>query len=172
MEETLKQLSGPVDALTGSRNTVEEASRKVALVVGDVAILLVFSAIGRASHGEPLLDIGLIKTAAPFIAGWLIAGPLTGAYASDSTSSVGSSLKATSKSWLAGFPLGLAIRSLAVGYAPPAAFAAISAGFTFVMLNAWRAVYAFRESRAPQSTTKKASVFEIPLMVFRLVKRW
>jgi hypothetical protein len=39
------------------------------LAGGDLLCLLVFSAIGRLSHGLPALDAETFKTADPFIAG-------------------------------------------------------------------------------------------------------
>lgn len=41
------------------------------LAGGDVAALLLFSAIGRFSHGFSVLDFETLKTADPFIAGTL-----------------------------------------------------------------------------------------------------
>jgi hypothetical protein len=44
--------------------------RKLGLLAGgDVLCLLLFSAIGRFSHGLPVLDAETFKTADPFIAG-------------------------------------------------------------------------------------------------------
>ena len=43
---------------------------RVALV--DLACVLVFAAIGRASHGEDVGPAGLVTTAWPFAAGWLV----------------------------------------------------------------------------------------------------
>lgn len=42
----------------------------VALV--DLVCVLVFAAIGRASHGEDVSPLGLATTAWPFAAGWLV----------------------------------------------------------------------------------------------------
>lgn len=39
------------------------------LAAGDVLALLLFSAVGRFSHGFPVLDFETLKTADPFIAG-------------------------------------------------------------------------------------------------------
>lgn len=39
------------------------------LAGGDVLCLLMFSAIGRFSHGLPFLDLETLKTADPFVAG-------------------------------------------------------------------------------------------------------
>lgn len=39
------------------------------LAGGDVLCLLVFSAIGRFSHGLPVVNVETLKTADPFVAG-------------------------------------------------------------------------------------------------------
>lgn len=44
-------------------------SRVGFLAGGDVLALLLFSAIGRFSHGFPVLDFETLKTADPFVAG-------------------------------------------------------------------------------------------------------
>lgn len=43
--------------------------RVVLLAAGDLAVLLLFAAIGRANHGEPLTVSSTISTAMPFIIG-------------------------------------------------------------------------------------------------------
>lgn len=45
------------------------SSRLGLLAGGDVLALLLFSAIGRFSHGFPVLGIETLRTADPFIAG-------------------------------------------------------------------------------------------------------
>src|SRR5712691_906623 len=55
----------------------------IALGLGDVAMLLIFAATGRASHDAPS-DVGLvvdtINTAMPFIVGWLVVAAVAGAF--------------------------------------------------------------------------------------------
>lgn len=46
---------------------------RTAAIVLDVAFVVAFAAIGRASHGEPLDAAGLSRTALPFVAGTLLA---------------------------------------------------------------------------------------------------
>uniref|UniRef100_A0A0E0MEI5 Uncharacterized protein n=1 Tax=Oryza punctata TaxID=4537 RepID=A0A0E0MEI5_ORYPU len=45
--------------------------------------LLVFSAIGRFSHGLPVLDAETFKTSDPFIDGWLLCAYLLGRFGDD-----------------------------------------------------------------------------------------
>jgi hypothetical protein len=52
-------------------------------VIGDALALLIFAALGRASHGEAAGLTALTQvaeTAAPFIIGWFAVAPLFGAY--------------------------------------------------------------------------------------------
>lgn len=47
-------------------------SRVALLAGGDVLALLLFSSIGRFSHGLPVFDLETLRTADPFIAGMLV----------------------------------------------------------------------------------------------------
>lgn len=47
----------------------------------DVVLIVVFTLIGRSSHGEPDTVLGLWTTAYPFLAGWAIAYVTSGAWA-------------------------------------------------------------------------------------------
>ncbi len=44
-------------------------SKALAIAGGDVAALLAFAAVGRASHGWDVVDFETLATAGPFIAG-------------------------------------------------------------------------------------------------------
>lgn len=50
-------------------------SRVALLAGGDVLALLLFSSIGRFSHGFPVFDFETLHTADPFIAGTFDSGP-------------------------------------------------------------------------------------------------
>lgn len=53
-----------------SQSALSLARRRALLLgAGDVLAILLFAGVGRASHHEPLLSLGLVATAAPFIAG-------------------------------------------------------------------------------------------------------
>ncbi|KAL5681973.1 hypothetical protein ACJX0J_008358, partial [Zea mays] len=76
------------------------------LASGDVFCLLLFSAIGRFSHGLPVLDAETFKTADPFIAGWLLSAYLLGGFGDDAKgrNGVGSVIITVAKSWAVGIP--------------------------------------------------------------------
>lgn len=80
------------------------------LAFGDTVAFLLFAYIGRATHGNPTLDLGVLETAAPFLAGWFLLSPLVGAYTRKAVSSRTESLKYAALAWAPSVALGLAIR--------------------------------------------------------------
>lgn len=80
------------------------ASSMPLLVAGiDTVLLLIFAGIGRRSHGEGIG--GLALTAFPLVAGWLIAALASGALRDRST-------RLASLTWLAAWPLAMALRAI------------------------------------------------------------
>lgn len=123
--------------------------RIVALAAGDSAALLLFAAIGRASHGEESGLEALLQvagTAAPFIAGWFLTAPLFGAYGS-ATHGLRPMLTRTTLCWLAACPVGLGLRALALERSVPLSFALVTLITVLLILLAWRALFAALEAR-------------------------
>ncbi|XP_075483860.1 uncharacterized protein LOC142524018 [Primulina tabacum] len=110
------------------------------LAGGDVAALLLFSAIGRFSHGFSVFDFETFKTADPFIAGWFLSAYFLGGYAEDGRGINGlfKAVFAAAKSWDVGVPLGLIIRAATIGHTPPTNFILVTMGSTAVLLIGWR----------------------------------
>ena len=106
---------------------------------GDVLVLVMFAAIGRASHGEHDGALGVLGTAAPFLAGWFVAAFALHAYSPRSFASVRISVRRTAITWLLGGLLGLGIRSALEGRVVPVSFAAIALAFNLATLSGWRA---------------------------------
>jgi Protein of unknown function (DUF3054) len=80
------------------------ASSPALLVAGlDTVLLLVFAGVGRRSHGEGIG--GLAVTAFPLVSGWLIAALASGALRDRS-------LRLASLTWLAAWPLAMALRAV------------------------------------------------------------
>ncbi|XP_047085886.1 uncharacterized protein LOC124697322 [Lolium rigidum] len=140
---------------------------KVGLLAGgDLLCLLVFSAIGRLSHGLPALDAETFKTADPFIAGWLLSAYFLGGFGDEAKGSngVGNAVTVAAKSWAVGIPLGIAIRSLASGHIPQTPFILVAMGSTGVLLTAWRALASQVLSTGQQKKDdvyKKGNPFEL-----------
>ncbi|ONK76053.1 uncharacterized protein A4U43_C03F23380 [Asparagus officinalis] len=129
------------------------------LAGGDVLCLLLFSAIGRFSHGFPVLDFETLKTADPFIAGWFLGAYFLGAYGDDGKGLNGTSkaITATAKSWLVGIPLGIVVRAATSGHIPSTAFMLVSMGSTGILLIGWRALIS---KFLPSKQTKKSDVYK------------
>lgn len=115
---------------------------KMLAAVGDAAVLIAFAAIGRSSHhagdGGPVL--GTLGTAAPFLAGWFLAGILGGAYRDRAFATRGESVRAVLRSWLSGCLVGCGIRSATEHHLAPPSFVAIALTFNLALLLGWRAV--------------------------------
>ena len=108
--------------------------------VGDAAVILLFAAIGRASHHEAASNplVHTAGTAAPFLAGWFAGALVGGAYTREGLQGGRRGLMIVGRSWLlAGF-IGLAIRSLLERRVVPVTFAIIALGFNLLLLLAWR----------------------------------
>ncbi|OMO50907.1 hypothetical protein CCACVL1_30149 [Corchorus capsularis] len=132
---------------------------RVALfAAGDVLALLLFSAIGRYSHGLPIFSEDTIRTADPFLAGWFLSAYFLGGYGEDGRGANGLSkaVIAAAKSWGLGIPLGLVIRAARSGHIPPYTFALVTMGTTSVLLIGWRTLII---SIFPEETKKKNDVY-------------
>ncbi|KAK1644384.1 hypothetical protein QYE76_062189 [Lolium multiflorum] len=150
---------------------------KVGLLAGgDLLCLLVFSAIGRLSHGLPALDAETFKTADPFIAGWLLSAYFLGGFGDEAKGSngVGNAVTVAAKSWAVGIPLGIAIRSLASGHIPQTPFILVAMGSTGVLLTAWRALASqvLSTGQKKDDVYKKGNPFELFELLTSLVRRW
>ncbi|KAF9617678.1 hypothetical protein IFM89_037912 [Coptis chinensis] len=85
---------------------INKWGRVALLSGGDVMALLLFSAIGRLSHGFPVLDVETLHTAYPFIAKWFLSAYFLGGYGSDGTGMEGllKAVTTAAKSWAVGIP--------------------------------------------------------------------
>ncbi|KAL7523962.1 hypothetical protein ACHAWF_000763 [Thalassiosira exigua] len=93
------------------------------LAVVDVASLLIYGAISKSSPGEygtPDL-LGVLVTAFPFVAAWLATSPFTGVYSPDERDDnvVTSTIVKVGKGWVLALPLGVVLRGILGGFAPP-----------------------------------------------------
>lgn len=166
-----------------SGDTPNDWSRVALLVGGDAAMLLLFAAIGRVSHHEPMTVSALLTTAGPFLAGWLASAVLVGGYGKEAQGgSAGAAAGAAAKTWALGIPAGLLIRSAVRGYFPDPAFIGVTMAVNGVLLIGWRTALAAAtpEAAAPTGraeqvkarSNRKGNPFEMFSMVFSMVKRW
>ncbi|KAG7344385.1 DUF3054 domain containing protein [Nitzschia inconspicua] len=127
------------------------------LAILDFVALMVFAAIGKASHAvgdETTLFqelSGVALTALPFVVSWFATSFVTGVYQtiriSDDTNNnndwLASTWKQTAKGWIVAVPLGCVGRGLIKGYVPPIPFVIVTMIATFVILGLTRTAYYF-----------------------------
>lgn len=108
--------------------------------IGDGAVILLFAALGRASHnsqaGGPIA--GTLLVAAPFLAGWYVGAAVTGAYSARSLGNLRTCARTTAAGWVLGSLIGLGIRSIAEHRIVPAGFAIVTLLFNASLLLGWR----------------------------------
>jgi hypothetical protein len=136
----------PLDT-QGKTKGMSDTARITSLVIGDVIVFLVFSAIGRRSHNEAaglssLMQIAI--TAAPFAIGWFIVSPFVGAFKRGLEVRPGKMAQRTALSWVASWPLALALRGIFVDHGvPPLTFAIITLISNIILLLVWRVPFAW-----------------------------
>ncbi len=127
-----------------------DARRVGLLAVGDIAVFMLFAAIGRASHSEAAgfsAIAEVAQTAAPFALGWFVVAPWLGAFNADVTAYPRRMLGRTALAWLLALPVGLIVRALIIGRGSPFSFAIVTFITALLMLLCWRGAYAWWASR-------------------------
>lgn len=120
------------------------ANRSVAqtlLVAGDVAVFVLFSVWGRASHGLSLDALEVLKTAFPFLAAWLVVGAALKAFRLDAFRTASGTVKRVTGIWLVAGVAGLVFRALLVGHAIIPSFAVVTLLSVWVLMVVWRLVF-------------------------------
>jgi hypothetical protein len=119
------------------------------LALVDVASLLTFAAVGKASHTPDggIDPIAAASVAFPFLLAWFVTSPLTGVYAEDEREGnlVLETFLKSGKGWIVAIPLGCVIRGIIKGYLPPAPFVVVTMIATFVILGLGRLLFAVLE---------------------------
>lgn len=165
------------DKPNNSSSRIEKWGRVALFAGGDVLALLLFSTIGRYSHGLSVFDFETLHTADPFIAGWFLGAYFLGGFSEDGRGMNGlpKGVIATAKSWAIGIPIGIAIRAAKSGHLPNYGFVLVSLGSTAVLLIAVRALL---YAALPVDNSKKSDVyrrgspFELFELLTSLVRRW
>jgi hypothetical protein len=101
----------------------------------DVAVVVVFVAIGRRSHGESESASGFLETLWPFLAGLAVGAGVTRLYGSPL------SWRRAVPAWLVTVAAGLALRIGVVGHEFKLSFAIVATTFLGLFLLGWRAVF-------------------------------
>ncbi|XP_065881496.1 uncharacterized protein [Euphorbia lathyris] len=170
-------LEGVIQFEKPASSRLDKWGRVALFAGGDVLALLLFSAIGRFSHGYSVFDLETLHTADPFVAGWFLGAYFLGGYAEDGLGSNGVSKAVTAavKSWAVGIPLGIVIRAVTSGHIPAYTFMVVTMGSTAVLLTGWRTLLS---SILPNNESKKNDVyrrgspFELLELLTSLVRRW
>jgi hypothetical protein len=116
--------------------------RRLPLMVGDSATLLMFALLGRRAHSMGSAMDDVIGTALPFVIGWFLAAPFTGALGPHATANGRQAARYAALTWLVAFPLGLLIRIPLVGRIAHPSFMIVAGVFTLVTLILWRVLFA------------------------------
>ena len=117
------------------------------LIAGDVGAFLLWVIAGLATHEMySNLLFNVARVATPFLIGWFVVAPFTGAY-DLSGASRGLFLRRSILTWLAGTCLGLLLRATLFhnGFVP--IFAAVTLVVTALLVLGWRTVFAFLLNR-------------------------
>ncbi|XP_004498952.1 uncharacterized protein [Cicer arietinum] len=160
-----------------SSSRIEKWGRVALFAGGDVLALLLFSTIGRYSHGLSIFDFETLHTADPFIAGWFLGAYFLGGFGEDGRGMKGlpKGVIATAKSWAVGIPIGIVIRAARSGHLPNYGFVFVSLGSTAVLLIAIRALlYALLpvDNSKKSDVYRRGSPFELFELLTSLVRRW
>ena len=119
----------------------------------DLLLVLVFAAVGRASHGEDVGPVGLVTTAWPFAAGWLVGWVVVLVLAPTRSRPLG--LAAGVLVWLPTVLVGMLLRA-ATGAGVQTSFVVVATVVLGVLLLGWRGVATLvRRSRRETPTATR-----------------
>lgn len=124
--------------------------RALVLLAGDLVALTLFAVLGRSTHDEVIAlraARAVAGTAAPFIVGWLVAAPLLGALRARSTATLPMMPRVVLTSWIAGYPLAMLLRGIALGRTSPLSFYVVALLVPLLLLLVWRLTFALIEGR-------------------------
>jgi len=116
---------------------VEPDRRTALLAAGDVAAVVAVLVAGMRRHGvDPLAEPGhAAGVVGPFLAGWVLAAPLVGAYAAAHLRRVGPAVNG----WLLAALVGLSLRATpALPGGVTGLFGFVISGFGLVAVGGWR----------------------------------
>lgn len=117
----------------------------VLLYVGDILMFILFTLMGRESHSMATGADAVwetLKTAMPFILGWLVIAPWLGAYGPRAWRSTRSAATTTLIAFIPSIIFGILLRALFLERFSPLVFYAVTVAVLLPILLIWRLLYA------------------------------
>lgn len=111
------------------------------ILVLDVVWIVLFAVLGRRSHGADTALMGVVQTAGPFLAGYLVA--LLALRLPRAPTALGRGAAAVAITLI----LGMAIRTVLYGRIPDPAFIAVATGMLVLGMIGWRLIVRLVERR-------------------------
>jgi hypothetical protein len=135
-----------MSAVASLQTHVDASPLTLAIALGDVALILLFVAVGELQHGYDLLAHPgrVVGTALPFLIGWGVASVPAGVYAPQVYRSLRSAIARTGVAWVGAVLVGQALRATALFHGDFAVtFMLVSLGVGLVLLVPWRAAVGY-----------------------------
>jgi Protein of unknown function (DUF3054) len=161
-----------VEESVRSRNNLNDVGSRRGLATGDAAALFVAAAVSRSYFGEGLDALGLLSSAVPFIASWLLISPFLGTFNREATSSKGAVPKGLALGWLISIPIAIAATEFFADVKSSPTSLIFTQVSVFISLGIWRLLYISLIGETSENEFKSAGFFEVFKMIKTLVKRW
>jgi len=127
---------------------VARLRRPAVAFVLDVVLVVVFAAVGRASHDEANPVLGALQTAWPFLVGVLVGWAVVRTLRKEWPVDVGPGITV----WFSTLVIGMVLRRL-TGAGTAVAFVVVAALVLALLLVGWRALASYAARRAPAQRT-------------------
>ena len=118
----------------------ENLGQITAVILGDIAVFILFVLFGKAEHGVSLSE-ALFRTALPFGIIWLISSPWLEAYKASTLTDLRTMLRKIPLIWLLCGLVGLFARTVLTGQSLIMSFALVAIIVQGVLLLSWRAIF-------------------------------
>jgi Protein of unknown function (DUF3054) len=161
-----------VEESVRSRNNLNDVGSRKGLATGDAAALFVAAAVSRSYFGEGLDALGLLSSAVPFIASWLLISPFLGTFNREATSSKEAVPKGLALGWLISIPIAIAATEFFADVKSSPTSLIFTQVSVFISLGIWRLLYISLIGETSENEFKSAGFFEVFKMIKTLVKRW
>lgn len=117
------------------------------LVVGDLIVLLLFSAFGRAAHELQLELRSVLTTALPFTIAWFAVGAATGAFRPAAYQSPAAAAGRVVLTNAISVPVAIVMRALWLNRTIPWTFLLVAFTTSLILLLLWRVAFALLWAR-------------------------